>query len=90
MAEFKKTYTKYSTLRKPPKPISHLSKFIFFDQRSHTDDGNLFKLDAGKGALDEIGRISPYNWHWTPNGFYNNKRKLPYWVSHKLPELVDY
>ena len=36
-------------------PLTHLSKFIYIDQSSQTDDGNHFTGGNGYGTLDNIG-----------------------------------
>ena len=63
MSEFKKHFTLFGILN-PNNPFTHLSKFIFIDQMSAIDNGNMFKNGYGRGALDEIGRLSPHNWYW--------------------------
>eukprot|EP00933_Yihiella_yeosuensis_P040140 TRINITY_DN34356_c0_g1_i1.p1 TRINITY_DN34356_c0_g1~~TRINITY_DN34356_c0_g1_i1.p1 ORF type:complete len:277 (+),score=26.69 TRINITY_DN34356_c0_g1_i1:114-833(+) len=40
------------------KPFSHLSKFIFIDQMSTTDDGNTFQAGSAKALSDSVGASS--------------------------------
>ena len=58
MSEFK-SHLSWAGILNPTNPFTHLSKFIFIDQMSKTDDGNLFKDGKGRDALNEIGAISP-------------------------------
>jgi hypothetical protein len=51
-------------------PFTHLSKFVFVDQRSATDVGSMQKFDVNgdTSALDELGRLYPDNWLWHYKG----------------------
>ena len=40
------------------------------------------------GILDAIGYLSPNNWYWDPNGFYDNNPGI--WSTYKDQEMVDY
>ena len=57
---------------------------------SVTDNGNEFKNGHGYGALDRIGEISPQNWLWSPQGFYDNNKPLESWAPWKKRELISY
>ena len=57
---------------------------------SKTDDGNFFKKGEGYNALNEIGQISPYNWVWSPRGFYDNNQPIRQWAKWHKRELIPY
>jgi hypothetical protein len=57
---------------------------------STKDDGNMFKNGAGLNALDHIGRLSPYNWLWSPSGFYDDSYPKNGWADWPYQELVPY
>eukprot|EP00918_Siedleckia_nematoides_P052646 GHVU01115017.1.p1 GENE.GHVU01115017.1~~GHVU01115017.1.p1 ORF type:complete len:544 (+),score=88.56 GHVU01115017.1:79-1710(+) len=69
------------------KPFTHLSRFIFIDQMSKSDDGNRFENQAERGerdveadtlmknsgVLDTIAELLPDKlWLWDGKGFYDN------------------
>ena len=57
---------------------------------STKDDGNMFKDRTGLRALDEIGRLSPFNWLWSPKGYYDGNEPLRFWAKWPTKELVPY
>lgn len=63
----------------PNKPFTHLSKWVFVDQSSSSDDGNYHK-NVQTCALDDIGYLSPSGWIWDPKGYYDNREPLPHWA----------
>jgi len=93
MQEFKAWFS--MGLLNPNNPFTHLSKWIFVDKTSTTDDGNYhnnFELMEKNNrletrALDQISSISPREWIWDPKGYYDNRDPLPSWTKwqHKGP-----
>ena len=77
-------------------PFTHLSKFIFIDQRSVTDAGGFQKPTDEKAiaassvdsALDALGRLSPHGWHWNGKGFYDNNPGG--WSKWNKKAVLDY
>lgn len=92
--EFKRFYAKVWNVINADKPLTHLSRFIHLDQRSHTDNGSFTNLGEGimysgsENALDSIGRLVPNGWLWSGKGFYDNRPG--HWSSYPNVELLDY
>lgn len=73
----------------PNNPFTHLSKWIFVDQSSSSDDGNYHK-NVQTCALDNIGNLSPTGWIWDPRGYYDNRNPLPHWAKWTSKGPVSY
>lgn len=74
-------------------PFKHLSRFLFIDQSSDTDDGKSFGNLDDRGAtsvLDELGTLSPKKWNFNPKSFYDDSEDVAEWAAWPKQEVVPY
>ena len=84
MREFKKWMGGTVNIINADKSLTHMSKFVHFDQRSDTDLGGWARSGGSRSprsrsssasattALSEIARVVPSGWYWNGKGFYDN------------------
>jgi hypothetical protein len=83
MREFKKWMGGTVNIINADKSLTHISKFVHFDQRSDTDLGGWARSGSrsprsssspasATTALSEIARVVPSGWYWNGKGFYDN------------------